>query len=61
MTSVAKTIELRPDLTGKRYRGMRKPPQYFFRILPSYHTFADKAIVCKKISFSQNLTFGDLL
>ena len=41
MTSGAKTIDLRSNLSEKRYRGNKRATQCFFRIPPSYHTFRD--------------------
>ena len=61
MTSGVKSIDLRSNLIEKRYRGMKRAIQCFFRILPSYHTFGDNSeCLRKKQPFSRNLTFGDL-
>ena len=61
MTPGVKTIDLRSNLIEKRYRGMKRALQCFFRILPSYHTFGDNSGCLQKTLFSENLTFGDLI
>ena len=61
VTSGVKTMNLRSSLIEKRHQGMKRAPQcFFFRILPSYHTFGDNSDCLRKSLFSQNLTFGGL-
>ena len=48
MTSGVKSIDLRSNLIEKRYRGMKRAIQCFFRILPSYHTFGDNSECLRK-------------
>ena len=54
MTSVAKNVAFRSNPIDKRYRSMRRAPQYFFRILPSYHTYLEIKVIAreKKSHFS---------
>ena len=48
MTSGANTIDLRSNLSEKRYCGMKRATQCFFRIPPSYHTFRDNSECLRK-------------
>ena len=64
MTSGVKSIDLRSNLIEKRYRGMKRAIQCFFRILPSYHTFGDNSECLRKNSHFLEIwplvTSGDL-
>ena len=48
MPSGAKTIDLRSNLIEKRYRGMKRAPKYFPRILPSYRTLRNNRDCLRK-------------
>ena len=51
MTAGAKTIDLRSNLMGKRYRGMRRAPQCFFSSFVLAIVLLEiKAIVCEEIA-----------
>ena len=50
MTFGAKTIDLRSNLIGKRFRGMRRAPNASFVILASYHTLGDNSDCLRKIA-----------
>ena len=64
MTSGVKSIDLRSNLIEKRYRGMKRAIQCFFRILSSYHTFGDNSECLRKNSHFLEIwplvTSGDL-
>ena len=64
MTSGAKTIDLRSNLSEKRYWGLKRATRCFFRIPPSCHTFWDICECLRKNRDFLNIwplvTSGDL-
>ena len=64
MTSGAKTIDLRSNLSEKRYWGLKRATRCFFRIPPSYHTFRDNRECLRKnrdfLKIWPLVTSGDL-